>query len=57
MTVDPGTPKFASLCAQCAEKCSQHIDIPAVLENVVKELEGPDLEKRVEMAKQMFKQK
>jgi len=55
-----GTPEFASLCVQCgqcAEKCPQHIDIPAVLENVVKELEGPGFEERVKTARQMFKQK
>jgi uncharacterized protein len=54
-----GTPEFASQCVQCGEcreKCPQHIDIPAVLECVVAELEGPDLEQRVAMAKQMFKQ-
>jgi predicted aldo/keto reductase-like oxidoreductase len=54
-----GEPEFASLCVQCGqcvEKCPQHIDIPAVLESVVEELEGPDLEKRVEMAKQVFRQ-
>ncbi len=54
-----GKPEFASLCVQCgqcAEMCPQHIDIPAVLESVVQELEGPDFEKRVETAKQMFRQ-
>ncbi|MEN6611155.1 MAG: aldo/keto reductase [Methanoregulaceae archaeon] len=54
-----GKPEFASLCVQCgqcAEKCPQHIDIPAMLESVVKELEGSDLNERVAMAKQLFKQ-
>jgi hypothetical protein len=54
-----GEPEFASLCVQCGEcreKCPQHIDIPAVLESVVAELEGPDLRERVAMAKQMFRQ-
>lgn len=53
-----GSP-FASLCVQCGqcvEKCPQHIDIPVVLESVVEELEGPDFEQRVAMAKQIFKQ-
>lgn len=53
-----GKPEFASLCVQCgqcAEKCPQHIDIPVVLESVVEELEGPDLEERVAMAKQLFR--
>jgi hypothetical protein len=54
-----GKPEFASLCVQCGEcreKCPQQIDIPAVLESVVAELEGPDLERRVAMAKQAFRQ-
>lgn len=52
-----GKPKFASQCVQCEkclEKCPQHLDIPTILESVVEELEGPDLEKRVAIAKQMF---
>jgi predicted aldo/keto reductase-like oxidoreductase len=54
-----GEPEFASLCVQCGqctEKCPQHIDIPAVLESVVEELEGPGFEERVNMTRQMFKQ-
>lgn len=50
--------EFASQCLQCGkclEKCPQHLDIPALLESVVSELEGPDLEKRVAMVKQAFK--
>ncbi|HTY53358.1 MAG TPA: aldo/keto reductase [Methanomicrobiales archaeon] len=53
-----GEPEFASLCVQCGEcveKCPQHLDIPTILESVVEELEGPDLEKRVAMAKEAFK--
>jgi predicted aldo/keto reductase-like oxidoreductase len=53
-----GEPEFASKCVQCGEcleKCPQHIDIPTVLEAVVEELEGRDLEQRVAMAKQVFK--
>ena len=53
-----GEPEFASLCiqcGQCSEKCPQHIDIPVILESVVKELEGSDLKKRVEMVNQVFK--
>jgi len=42
-------------CGKCLEKCPQHIDIPTVLESVVEELEGPDLEQRIAMAKGMFK--
>ena len=54
-----GEPEFASLCVQCGqcvERCPQQIDIPAVLEAVVEELEGPDFEQRVATAKQLFKQ-
>ncbi|ABS55469.1 aldo/keto reductase [Methanoregula boonei 6A8] len=54
-----GTPAYASLCVQCgecAEKCPQHLEIPTLLESVVKELEGPGFEERVAMARQMFKQ-
>ncbi|HTY89752.1 MAG TPA: aldo/keto reductase [Methanocella sp.] len=53
-----GETEFASQCikcGECVEKCPQHIDIPAILESVVEELEGPDLEKRVAIAKQAFK--
>lgn len=54
-----GEPEFASLCVQCGqclEKCPQHIDIPTMLESVVEELEGPDFEQIVAMAREMFKQ-
>ena len=54
-----GKPEFASLCIQCGEcleKCPQHIDISTVLGSVVEELEGSDLDQRVAMAKEMFKQ-
>lgn len=53
-----GEPAFASQCVQCGkclEKCPQHLEIPTILESVVEELEGPDLEKRVAIAKQAFK--
>ncbi len=52
-----GEPEFASQCVQCGnclEKCPQHLDIPTLLESVVEELEGPDLEKRIAMVKQVF---
>ncbi|WP_440950527.1 aldo/keto reductase [Methanosphaerula subterraneus] len=54
-----GEAEFASLCVQCGqcvERCPQQIDIPAVLESVVAELEGPEFEQRVAMARQIFKQ-
>lgn len=56
--VSSGETEFASQCVQCGkclEKCPQHIDIPTILESVVEELEGSDLEERVAMAKQLFK--
>ncbi len=52
-----GDPAFASLCVQCEEcmeKCPQHLEIPTILEAVVADLEGPDLEQRAAMAKQML---
>ncbi|MBP2133963.1 putative aldo/keto reductase-like oxidoreductase [Methanomicrobium sp. W14] len=55
-----GEPEYASLCIQCGEcvgKCPQHIDIPAVLESVVKEMEGPDFEERIAAAREIFKKK
>ena len=57
--VGTGTAAFASLCVQCGEcvdKCPQHIAIPEVLEAVVKELEGPGFQERVDAARQAFRQ-
>ena len=53
----PSLHPCACSAGECVDKCPQHIDIPAVLESVVEELEGPGFEERVAMAKQMFKQK
>jgi len=53
-----GKPEFASMCVQCrecVEKCPQHIDIPAVLASVVRNLEGPGFDARVDAARQAFK--
>jgi predicted aldo/keto reductase-like oxidoreductase len=53
-------PAFASQCVQCnkcVEKCPQHLDIPALLESVVEELEGPSLEERIGMAKMFLANK
>jgi hypothetical protein len=55
--VGAGRGGFASLCIQCGQcldKCPQHIDIPNILDSVVSELEGSDLEQRIAMAKEMF---
>ena len=54
-----GKPGFASQCikcGKCVEKCPQHLEIPRFLESVAEELEGPDLEKRITIAKKAFKQ-
>jgi predicted aldo/keto reductase-like oxidoreductase len=53
-----GKPGFASQCTRCnacLEKCPQQIQIPDVLEQVVAELEGPDLMDRVANARRIFK--
>jgi len=41
-------------CGQCLNACPQHIPIPQLLERVVEEFEGQDMEKRIEFAKQLF---
>jgi hypothetical protein len=43
-------------CGECQEKCPQHLEIPTLLESVVKELEGPGFDERVATARQVFKQ-
>jgi uncharacterized protein len=53
-----GTAGFASQCTRCGtcvDKCTQHIQIPDVLAEVVAELEGPDLPERVATIRTMFK--
>ncbi|MBP1909201.1 aldo/keto reductase [Methanolobus bombayensis] len=57
--VDGGDPALASQCVQCGkclEKCPQHIDIPTVLGTIVEEIEGPNIEQTIAMAREMFKQ-
>ena len=52
-----GEPKFASQCVECGEcleKCPQHIQIPDFLKKVVAEMEGPEMEKRLTIAKKAF---
>ena len=44
-------------CGQCMEKCPQNLKIPNLLEVVVEALEGPDMEQRVTMVKQMWRAK
>ncbi len=53
-------PAFASQCIQCdrcVDRCPQHLEIPTLLENVVKDLEGPELEQMFCMVKQMMANK
>ena len=52
-----GETAYASQCIQCGEcleKCPQHLEIPDFLSNVAEEMEGPDLQARVAMAKEML---
>ena len=52
-----GVSGYASQCVECGEcldKCPQQIPIPDVLTQVVTDLEGPDLEKRLAVARQML---
>ena len=53
-----GKPGYASQCVQCGEcleKCPQGIQIPDFLETVASEMEGPDLETRRAMGRQMLR--
>ncbi len=55
--ISVGEPEFAYQCVQCGkclEKCPQNLDIPKILESVVEELGGPDLKKRIAIAKHIF---
>jgi len=50
-------PGFASNCVQCGEcieKCPQQIDIPTVLQEVARDLEDDDLEKRLAAGRKML---
>lgn len=50
-------PQFASMCIECGkcvEACPQHLPIPDFLKDVVEELEGPGMEMRLEIARQLF---
>jgi len=53
-----GEPGFASqcvACGECLEKCPQGIQIPDMLADVAEEMEGPGLEKRINIAVEMLK--
>jgi len=57
--ISGGKPGFASQCIQCGDcldKCPQNQKIPQLLEAVVEELEGPDLEQRMIKAKKIFQE-
>jgi hypothetical protein len=41
-------------CGQCLDACPQHIPIPDRLAEVTEEFEGPELEERLAMARQLF---
>jgi predicted aldo/keto reductase-like oxidoreductase len=52
-----GKPKYASQCVECGEcldKCPQHIPIPEFLVKVSAEMEGPEMEQRLAMARKLF---
>ena len=56
-TITGGKPGYASQCVncgQCLEKCPQHLDIPTLLESVVADLEGPDLQERETAIRKVF---
>ena len=53
-----GKPAFASQCTecgQCLEKCPQHIPVPECLAKVAQEMEGPEMQQRLAIAVQMFR--
>jgi predicted aldo/keto reductase-like oxidoreductase len=55
--VSNGPTTFASQCVECAEcmeKCPQHLPIPDLLKQVAEEMEGPDLKGRIEKARSFF---
>lgn len=52
---DPGYASQCVQCGECLEKCPQNLEISDFLESVADELEGPDMQERVAMAKKMIK--
>ncbi len=53
-----GKPGYASQCVECGEcldKCPQQIQIPDFLAQVAAEMEGPELDKRLTVARQIFR--
>lgn len=54
-----GKPKFASQCVECGEcldKCPQRIPIPELLAQVAAEMEGPEMEQRLAVARKQFQE-
>jgi uncharacterized protein len=52
-------PRYASQCVECGEcldKCPQHIRIPEFLAKVAAEMEGPEMEQRLAVARKMFQE-
>ncbi len=41
-------------CGQCVDKCPQQLEIPQFLASAAEQLEGPDLDEQIAMAKTMF---
>jgi uncharacterized protein len=54
---EPGFASQCIKCGECMEKCPQNLKIPDLLEAVVEELEGPELQQRVAMIKQQMHKK
>jgi hypothetical protein len=56
LTGQPGYASQCTQCEECLEKCPQQIDIPAFLEKVAAELEGPHVAQMEQMVRQhLFK--
>jgi predicted aldo/keto reductase-like oxidoreductase len=51
---EPGYASRCIHCGECLDKCPQMIEIPDMLAEAAAELEGPDLEQRVAMVRQML---
>jgi predicted aldo/keto reductase-like oxidoreductase len=54
-----GKSKWASQCIECGEcldKCPQHIPIPDFLAKVAADMEGPEIEKRLALARELFQE-
>lgn len=52
---DPGYASNCVQCGECLEKCPQDIQIPDILADVVEELEGPDMQDKLDQITKMFK--